>query len=113
MDPKHAQEIVTMQYGCFRSGVTFVPVTKEDPQAFFAALADKSVKGAVISPNRRVDGNLKQSEVLLNNIPELKTRNLSLLQISPEAHSASRPIRISSSSLRLVSILCQEPINSE
>lgn len=75
LDPKHGSEIVTAQYGCLKSGVTLVPVFSEDPADFFAALADAKVRGAIISPNRRVGSGQKQSEALLSQFTELGGRS--------------------------------------
>jgi hypothetical protein len=59
-----------------KSGVTLHPVFGENPNDFFGEIAESGAKAAIISPNRRVSGNLKQSEVLVNNIQELKTRKV-------------------------------------
>lgn len=79
LDPKHGLESVTIQYGCMKSGVTIHPVFGNDAQTFFTELSESGAKAAIISPNRRINGNLKQSEALLNGISELKTRKYSLL----------------------------------
>lgn len=59
-----------------KAGVTIIPVVGDNSDSFFSALSESGVKGAVISPNGRVDGNLKKSEVLSNNIPELSNSYL-------------------------------------
>lgn len=59
-----------------KAGVTLVPVMSDNSNDFFKELKNKDVKAAIISPNKRVSGNLKQSEVLLHNIDELNKRNL-------------------------------------
>ena len=75
MDPRHGSEIITTQLGCMRAGVTLVPIISDTPKDFFKALTSSGAKGAMISPNKRVDGNLKQSEVLQNEIVELSKRS--------------------------------------
>ena len=49
-----------------------MPILGTNPDQFFDAISDTGVKGAVISPNGRVEGNIKKSEALLNQYPELK-----------------------------------------
>ena len=74
LDPKHGSEIATVQFGCMKSGVTLVPIIGENPGDFFGALSDSNVKGAIISPNRKTQGNQKQSEALLSQFPSLNQR---------------------------------------
>ena len=76
LDPKHGTEIVTAQYGAYKAGVTLVPIMSENPEDFFQAVGKSQAKAAIISPNRRVAGNLKQSEALANNFTELKGRRV-------------------------------------
>jgi acyl-CoA synthetase (AMP-forming)/AMP-acid ligase II len=75
LDPKHGSEIVTIQLGCLKSGVTLVPIMSESPVDFFKAVSSSGAKGAIISPNRRVNGNQKISESILHELEELKKRN--------------------------------------
>jgi hypothetical protein len=57
-----------------RSGITLHPVFGDSPDDFFSEISNSGAKAAIISPNRRVNGNIKQSDVLLNQIGELKNR---------------------------------------
>jgi acyl-CoA synthetase (AMP-forming)/AMP-acid ligase II len=79
LDPKHGLETITIQCGCMRCGITLHPVFGDSPDDFFAEISNSGAKAAIISPNRRVDGNDKQSEVLLKQIGELTNRKASLL----------------------------------
>lgn len=75
-DDRHVTESLGAQFGCLKAGVTILPVQSEDPNDFFQALSDPSVKAAVISPNGRVQGNLKKSEVLQNRFSEMQQAHL-------------------------------------
>jgi hypothetical protein len=75
-DQSHITESIVTQLGCLKAGVTIVPVVGNNSDSFFSALSEQGVKGAVISPNGRVDGNQKKSEVLSANIPELNSAYL-------------------------------------
>ena len=70
-DASHITESLVAQVGCLKAGVTIIPVLGQNSDSFFSALSENGVKGAIMSPNGRVDGNKKKSEVLANNIPEL------------------------------------------
>lgn len=74
LDPKHGLETITIQYGCMKSGLILHPLFSDNPEEFFSEIGDSGAKAAFISPNRRVFGNQKQSEVLLSKMTELKTR---------------------------------------
>ena len=77
LDPKHGLETVAIQYGCMKNGLIIHPIFGDNANDFFSELSQSGAKAAIISPNRRVSGNQKQSEVLLSNIPELKKRKIS------------------------------------
>lgn len=57
-----------------KSGITLHPIFSDNPDEFFSEISNSGAKAAVISPNKRVLGNSKQSEVLLSKLSELKTR---------------------------------------
>jgi hypothetical protein len=61
------------QLGSLKAGVTLVPVTTSSSASFFSAVSESGVRGAIFSPNGRVDNNIKKSEVLSSNISELGT----------------------------------------
>lgn len=72
LDESHITESLAAQFGCLKAGVTIVPIRSDNPNDFFEALSDPSVKAVVISPNGRVNGNLKKSEVLNQKFKEMQ-----------------------------------------
>lgn len=72
-DKTHVVESIVTQIGALKAGVTLVPVTTQSSASFFSAVSEPGVRGAIFSPNGRVDNNIKKSEVLQHNISELQT----------------------------------------